>query len=85
MVGEFSYLFIIHYSFLIFHYFWGYSSDGRAFGSHSKGQGFNSPYLHFFIALHKFAGLFSLQFNKKIGRNNKVISAFLLLVIPQSF
>ena len=25
---------------------WGRSSDGRAFGSHSKGQGFDSPRLH---------------------------------------
>ena len=24
----------------------GYSSDGRALGSHSRGQGFDSPYLH---------------------------------------
>ena len=25
---------------------WGYSSVGRALGSHSRGQGFESPYLH---------------------------------------
>ena len=25
---------------------WGYSSVGRAFGWHPKGQGFESPYLH---------------------------------------
>ena len=27
-------------------YLWGYSSVGRAFEWHSKGQGFDSPYLH---------------------------------------
>ena|GEM_PF-6686331 len=25
---------------------WGYSSAGRALESHSRGQGFDSPYLH---------------------------------------
>ena len=68
---------------------WGYSSVGRALEWHSRGQGFDSPYLHhleprsnpwfFFICIKGVAGIIvkTKPYEKIISYKNNKLNFFL--------